>query len=302
MKDFIAKNKWYILGAIGMIGVGITIALIIDRLRKSTLLNKVLVCSHITSVDTNGYSQAENNLNNIKILLDNDIDMIEMDVQITNDGVPVLFHDNTLDAKTNGSGSIPNKNWSEVSQYRYNSDTSQGITKLEDAIDLLKKSGKRTIFQLDKCDATEVGFIDSLGLFNGVKDQMLAKSQSFTKSKQVEDSGIMYMPILPQSYVGKMTTDAVIDEIVENCKGSDYLEAQFSDSDTKLIDGTLASKLKKIGCKLLVVAVGGTTYTNGASFRGDNESKWAKMVNPMGAGVIMTNYPIKLKNYLSTIQ
>lgn len=262
--------------------------------------DKTLVCSHITSVDFNERSKAENNLKNIAILLNNNVDMIEMDVQITKDGVPVLFHDSSLDGKTNSSGKIQNKTWSELSNVRYNSDSSQGISKLEDAIGLLKKSGKKTIFQLDKCDASEISKINNLGLFKGVENQILAKSTSFKKSEAVANSGIMYMPIIPTEYVGRMTTDSVIDEIVEKTKGSDFLEAQFSDSDSKLIDGTLASKLKAIGCRLLVVAVGGTKTTNGVSFRGDNESAWRKMINPMKAGVIMTNHPIQLKNFLKS--
>ena len=299
--SFLSKYKWYIIGGAALLGIGITVAVLVDKLKKKLGLKKVLVCSHITSVGDSRGTSAQNNLKNIEVLLNNDIDMIEIDIQITKDGVPVLFHDETLDSKTNGSGRIQDKNWSEVSQYRYNSDTSQGITKFEDAVNALKRSGKKTIFQLDKCDSNEIAKMDSLGLFNGVKDQMLSKSQSFTKSQQIKKAGILYMPIIPTSYVGKMKTDAVIDEIVEKCQGSDFLEAQFSDSDSKFIDGTLSDKLKKIGCRLLVVAVGGSSSTNGASFRGDSQKQWAKMVSPMNAGAIMTNFPIKLKDYLKTV-
>ena len=291
--------------AVGVLGVAGLVFWLIRRSKttsKNNILksNKILVCSHITSTDTSERSKAENNLRNIAILLNNDIDMIEMDVQITKDGVPVLFHDSTLESKTNSSGKIQSKTWNELANVRYNSDSSQGIAKLEDAIGLLKKSGKKTIFQLDKCDASEISKINNLGLFKGVENQILAKSTSFKKSEAVISSGIMYMPIIPSEYVGKMNTDSVIDEIVEKTKGSDFLEAQFSDSDSKLIDGTLASKLQSIGCRLLVVAVGGTKLTNGVSFRGDNESAWSKMISPMKAGVIMTNHPIKLKNFLKS--
>jgi len=291
--------------AVGLLGVAGLVYWLVKRgksTNKNQILksNKVLVCSHITSVDAPQRTKAENNLRNIALLLDNNIDMIEMDVQITKDGVPVLFHDSSLDQKTNSSGTIQSKTWSEVSNIRYKADSSQGITKLEDAINILKKSGRKTIFQLDKCDASEIAKINSLGLFKGVENQILAKATSFKKSEAVVNSGIMYMPIIPSDYVGRMTTDAVIDEIVEKTKGSDFLEAQFSDSDTKLIDGTLSSKLEKIGCRLLVVAVGGAKITNGVSFRGDGEAQWRKMVNPMKAGVIMTNSPIKLKNFLKS--
>ena len=261
--------------------------------------DKTLVCTHIANIDVQGSSKAQNNLRNIGLNLINDIDIIEMDVQITRDGVPVLFHDSTLNERTNGSGKIQDKTWAEVSQLRYNSDTSQGIAKLSDAIDELKKSGKPSIFQLDKCDAGEIQKINSLGLFKGVENQMLCKGQSFTKPASVVEANVMWMPIIPSSYVGKMNSESTIDEIVSKCQGSQFVEAQFSDGDTLLINGTLSDKLSKIGCKLLVVAVGGSSDTNGKSFRGDSPTQWAKMINPMKAGAIMTNRPLALKNYIN---
>lgn len=293
------------VGVLGLTALGI---FIYKRLKnkggsKNNLLkksNKTLVCSHITSVDSPQRSKAENNLRNIALLLDSDVDMIEMDVQITKDGVPVLYHDNTLDGKTNGSGSISDKTWSEVSQFRYKKDTTQGITKLEDAITVLKKSGRKTIFQLDKCNAGEIQKINALGLFKGVENQMLAKAQSFTKSDAVVNSGIMYMPIIPSSYVGKMNNDSTIDEIVSKCRGSNFLEAQFNTADSKLIDGTLSNKLSAIDCRLLIVAVGGTQDTQASTYRGDNQTAWGKMLNPTKAGVIMTNNPIACKQFIET--
>jgi hypothetical protein len=238
-------------------------------------------------------------LKNVELNLENNVDMIELDVQITKDNVPVLFHDNTLDERTNGSGRIQDKTWSELSGVRYNSDSTQGITRLGDVIGGLKKSRKPSILQLDKCDVNEIQKINELGYFKGVEGQILCKGQSFDVPDQVRDAGVMWMPIIPTSYVGKMNNMNTIEEIVEKTKGCDFLEAQFSDNDTLLIDGTLSKKLKNIGCRLLVVAVGGSQSTNGASFRGDNEKAWAKMINPMNAGAIMTNYPLKLKSYIN---
>jgi len=264
-------------------------------------LNRPLVCSHICNIDAQGSSRAQNNLYNIQLNLDYNIDIIEMDVQITKDNVPVLFHDTTLNSVTNGNGTIQDKTWSEVSQIKYNSDSNQGIARLSDAIELLKKSGKPTIFQLDKCDANEIQKINSLGLFRGVENQILCKGQSFVKPFSVVDSRVMWMPIIPSSYVGKMNTEAVIDDIVSKCEGSQFLEAQFSDADTLLINGTLSDKLNKIGCRLLVVAVGGSQDTNGKSFRGDSQPQWAKMISPMKAGAIMTNRALALKNYINQV-
>ena len=128
---------------------------------------------------------------------------------------------------------------------------------------------------------------------------MLAKALSFEASNAVKQSGIQYMPILPTKYVNKMTSLSVINEIAQQCKGSQFLEAQFSDLDILLIDGTLSKKLLEVGCRLFVVAVGGAPTTNSVSFRGDNAKQWAKMINPMGATAIMTNKPLALKQYVN---
>ena len=303
------KGKIIFGVAIGLAVVSTIVLFWVAKKRKGgggeksllTKSDKTLVCSHICNIDAQGSSRAQNNLYNIQLNLDNNIEIIEMDVQITRDNVPVLFHDSTLNGVTNGSGKIQDKTWSEVSQIRYNSDSNQGIAKLSDAIDLLKKSGKPIIYQLDKCDSGEIQKINSLGLFKGVENQMLCKGQSFTKPFSVVESKVMWMPIIPSSYVGKMNTESVIDEIVSKCQGSEFLEAQFSDADTLLIDGTLSDKLNKIGCRLLVVAVGGSNDTNGKSFRGDSPTQWAKMISPMKAGAIMTNRALALKNYINQV-
>lgn len=303
------KTKKIILfSIISVVVIGITTAVIIRSRRnkktRSSLISKkgILVCSHIGTYDGEDKIKAQNQLENIKKLIDNDIDIVEIDVQITKDNVPVLFHDNTLDSKTNGSGKIQDKTWKELSSVKYDSAKNYGISKLEDAINYLKKKNSSTILQLDKADSKEIQKINDLGLFKGVQKNILCKGKSFKKPQSVIDAGIMWMPIIPDKYVGKMNNMSTINEIVSQSKGSQFLEAQFSDSDSLLIDGTLSKELSKINCKLLVVAVGGSQLTNGKSFRGDSKNEWSKMINPMKAGAIMTNYPLKLKSYLKSIE
>src|SRR5690606_4742217 len=43
-------------------------------------------------------------------------DGTEIDVQMTNDGVLVAFHDETLDNLTNGSGILHDMDWSDVNE------------------------------------------------------------------------------------------------------------------------------------------------------------------------------------------
>jgi hypothetical protein len=257
-----------------------------------------LVCAYRSYYDGMGASKVENQVSNAKKLIDLQFDMIHLDVQITKDGLPVLFDDEELDFKTTGTGKISNKTWDELKSVKYKKEA-VGISRLDEVLIYVREKKAKTIIQLDKCDETEISKINSLGLFKGIEKNILCKKSSFKKPDVVGSADLLYMPIITVSYVGKMNSMSVIDEIVENCKGSNYLELQFSDSDTLLIDGTLSKKLEAIGCKLLVVAVGPFNKL-GASFRGDTQNQWSKMVNPMGAGVIMTNFPTSLKNFLKT--
>ena len=299
------KTQWYIIGGVSALIISVATIIIVRGRKKTTndliisKKSKTLVCSHIGQIE-NG-SRAENNLENIKKLIDSNIDMVEIDIQITKDNVGVLFHDNQLDKKTNGTGTIQSKSWNQVKGIRYNSDKNQGIDKLSDVINYLKQSGKKTILQLDKCDNKEIKILSGQGYFKGIEKQILVKNTTFKKSQEVINSGVMYMPQIPSNYVGKMNKMSMIDEIVNKCKGSNFLEAQFSDADTLLIDGTLSKKLADINCRLLIVAVIGSEKTNAKSFRGDKIEKWSKMINPMKAGVIMTNFPLALKKYIDNL-
>ena len=263
--------------------------------QKEDTIKKLFICSHIGRFDGLGGINSENQLENIKRLIDSKIDMIEVDIQITKDSVAVLFHDVSLNTKTTGSGRIQDKKFNQLLDIRYKSNKSASISKLEDVLSYVK--GTNTIIQLDKCDESEIKIIYQRGLFKGVENNILCKGKSFQIPEIVKTAGLMWMPIIPDKYVGKMTSETVIAEIVQKSKGSKFLEAQFSDYDKLLTNGYLNKELNKIDCHLLIVAVGGSNLTNAKSFRGDNKTKWQKMI-PI-SGVIMTNYPLSLKNLLN---
>jgi glycerophosphoryl diester phosphodiesterase len=56
----------------------------------------------------------ENTLRGIRAGLDLGADGIEIDVQLTADGVPVLMHDRDLDRTTNGHGPLASHSWASV--------------------------------------------------------------------------------------------------------------------------------------------------------------------------------------------
>lgn len=258
---------------------------------------KALICAHAGKWDGAGSSKAENCLRNIELNIKGGTDMIEIDIQITSDGVPVLFHDGTLDAKTNGSGKIQNMKWDQVKNITYNSDPSQRICSLQEVVSLIEKYKSRSILQLDKCDASELSIINRTGILKGLEGQVVAKGTSFAPPSIVGSMGIKWMPILPSSNVGKMTSKEAVDVVASRVKPG-FFEYQFSDVDSYIVNGYMSDALRAKGVSPMVVAVGGTKDTNGVSYRGDSKNSWKKIIDNVKPSLIMTNRPSQLRSYL----
>lgn len=85
---------------------------VIDKIKELTK-NQILVCAH------RAYHKfvPENSLASIKQAIDAKIDIIEIDVNTTKDGILVLMHDNEIDRTTNGKGYISNYTYAELQQF-----------------------------------------------------------------------------------------------------------------------------------------------------------------------------------------
>lgn len=64
-------------------------------------------------------SVAENTLAAFSTAIRNGADGIELDAQITSDGVAVVYHDATLDAQTNGSGTVSSNTFATINALTY---------------------------------------------------------------------------------------------------------------------------------------------------------------------------------------
>ena len=123
-----------------------------DRIRTQ-LLNcdesSVIVVAH--RADWRNFP--ENSLEAIQSSIDMGVDMLEIDVQRTKDGVLILMHDHNLDRMTNGSGDIAETTWEEISKLNLKDHqgnmTSYKVAKLEDALNRCKD---RIMINLDKAD------------------------------------------------------------------------------------------------------------------------------------------------------
>ena len=123
-----------------------------EQIRKQLLTcdeSSVIVVAH--RADWRNFP--ENSLEAIQSSIDMGVDMLEIDVQRTKDGVLMLMHDHNLDRMTTGSGNIAETTWEEISKLNLKDHkgnvTSYKVPTLEQALLLCKD---RIMINLDKAD------------------------------------------------------------------------------------------------------------------------------------------------------
>ena len=123
-----------------------------DRIREQLLTcdeSSVIVVAH--RADWRNYP--ENSLEAINSAIEMGVDMLEIDVQRTKDGVLILMHDHNLDRTTTGSGNIADITWEEIAKLNLKDHqgnvTAYKVPKLEDALLACKD---RIMINLDKAD------------------------------------------------------------------------------------------------------------------------------------------------------
>jgi glycerophosphoryl diester phosphodiesterase len=106
-----------------------------------------------------GYAP-ENTLESIRTAADLGIKWVELDVKLTKDGVPVIFHDETLDRTTNGHGNVAETFYADLQNLEAGSWYSDGfagikIPTLEEAAELLIDLGLGLNLELKPCPGRE---------------------------------------------------------------------------------------------------------------------------------------------------
>lgn len=106
-----------------------------------------------------GYAP-ENTLESIHTAADMGIEWVELDVKITKDEIPILFHDETLERTTNGSGLVSNLTYAELHELDAGSWYGESfigvhIPTLEEAIDVLVDRGLGLNLEIKPCSGKE---------------------------------------------------------------------------------------------------------------------------------------------------
>lgn len=97
-------------------------------LRRS-VTGRVLVVAH------RGLSaeEPENTIRSFQRAVEVGCDLIEMDIHLSKDGIPVVIHDDTLDRTTSGRGRVASHTWAELREL--DAGPGERIPSLEDVVD-----------------------------------------------------------------------------------------------------------------------------------------------------------------------
>lgn len=106
-----------------------------------------------------GYAP-ENTLESIHTAADMGMEWVELDVKLTRDQVPILFHDDNLDRTTNGSGDFKNIDYADLKSLEAGSWFGESfagikIPTLEEAIDVLLERNLGLNLEIKSCPGRE---------------------------------------------------------------------------------------------------------------------------------------------------
>lgn len=98
---------------------------------------QVLVAAHRADHDL----YPENSIPAIQSAIDKGIDIVELDIRETKDGILVLMHDESIEKKTNGKGKVSDLTWAALQAFHLVKDgitTTEKIPTFEQALQLTK--------------------------------------------------------------------------------------------------------------------------------------------------------------------
>ena len=243
--------------------------------------NTVLVAAHRGAHIGN----CENSILSTKQSIKLGVDIIELDVKISKDGVPMLMHDGTIERTTNGKGKIEDYTLSELKQFRLKNwlgiITDETIPTFEEVLKItkgnimididLKTGNLKPIVEVVK----RIDVADQVFYFDNDYDALRS-------IKEMDDNSIF----MPRAYSYEMADSAIhiFNPAVVHIDPSFY---------TKKVGDLLRNNNSRIWINSLKEA--------DAKMRYGKMEKVFEELTKYGANIIQTNEPAMLLEYLRAI-
>ncbi|TWJ01682.1 glycerophosphoryl diester phosphodiesterase [Mucilaginibacter frigoritolerans] len=241
----------------------------------------------------------ENSLQAYKLAIEMGVDVIEVDLNKTSDGVIVIMHDETIDRTTDGKGKPSDYTLAQLKKFHLRNGigviTKHTIPTLEEVMELAK--GK-VLVNLDK----------SLPYYNEAY-QVLKKTGTlqqaiFKTDLPYQDVRVKYPVILdsitfmPVVYLDKPTAKQIINEYQKEIKPVAFELIFHKDTSGVLSDNAF---IKKHGAKIWInslwPSLNGGHNDDLAVDESNTKDSWDWLI-AHGATMIQTDRPKELLNYL----
>lgn len=240
----------------------------------------------------------ENSLPAFQHCIDEGVDMVELDLQMTRDSVLVLMHDHTLDRTSTGNGRVSNFNYEEIQKLRLRdglrSETDVRIPTLSEALDLCK--GK-ILINIDK-GYDYFSQVYKLLVEKDMLNQVIIKSGNSLEKVQKEHQDILdkviYMPVISIDQEGaeKMVDDYLGIHVAA-------IECCFRTVSPQV--ERLLEKIRNSGVKIWInslwPSLNGGHHDDRAVLENDPDGSWGWMLD-VGAELIQTDRIPQLIQYL----
>ncbi|MFD2937829.1 glycerophosphodiester phosphodiesterase family protein [Spirosoma flavum] len=242
----------------------------------------------------------ENSIRSIESAIAMGVDVVEIDLKKTKDGVLILMHDETIDRTTSGHGKPEDYTWSELLTLTlkngHGGPTRQRIPTFEECMQLAKG---RVMVNIDKgYEYYQEAY--TILTKTGTVEQAIIKSDKTYEQVKTEKGNLLggrltYMPIIN---LGKPSADAIIQAYAETLKPVAY-ELNFS-QDSLLIKSRyqiIPQTGSKIWFNSLWASLDGGHDDERSLEEGQPEAGWNWLIEH-GATLIQTDHPQELIDYL----
>lgn len=222
----------------------------------------------------------ENSLQSFQNTIDMGVDIIELDIRHTSDGVPVLMHDRTIDRTTNGTGEIKAISFEELRKLRltHNGElTNQIVPTLEEALHFTK--GKIMIDLDIKTDQIE-SIIDAI-VKTGVEQEVIFFVYEAELARELKATNPAFMTMI------RTDNEPQIDSVFA------ITPTEAIHIDPSHNTESAVRKIRKQGARVWINALGDTDRTLAEG----NEQMLTDLLST-GVNIIQTDQPQLLLNYL----
>ncbi len=241
----------------------------------------------------------ENTLEGLHTAADMGIEWVEFDVTLTKDQIPVLFHDDTLERTTNGSGPIAEATYEDIRQLEAGSwfgDSFAGIKipTLEEAIDVLIERELGLILEIkqtpDSEKETAEVILDQLSRTWDDHERIRITSYSHLSLETALDMAADWPRGVVIGYhcTGKWLEAVEKGELPEDWEAvADYLQLSSLSIDSNLCTPEQVVEIKETGRTVMAYTI--------------NDSDQARVLQGMGVDSFFSDAPDVVKDGLLTV-